>query len=242
MFVESQNSLGRPCITRHFHCLHRFKVVHICVASVWATRMQKCHPMSDFVITGKVPASRNAFMEMVTDKCTRTTFLLAETCMLDASLRWSPVSSVSRRYFSPSPGIFCHSTHSAGCDCPWPLLADCPWPLLALSVFAFILFFVHNVCTLHLVVFVIMCVLYASSVCNNYCDMHCVNISKSCLLPFFFASLSCTLFCCYGCSFPDWTFTGTTVSWATWDILLVFKMSTFGQMSCSVDIDVVDYL
>ena len=27
---------------------------------------------------GEVPASRNAFMEMVTDKCTRMTFLLME--------------------------------------------------------------------------------------------------------------------------------------------------------------------
>ena len=34
-----------------------------------------------FPHTGKLPTSTNTFMEMVTDKCTRTTFLPAETHM-----------------------------------------------------------------------------------------------------------------------------------------------------------------
>ena len=39
-----------------------------------------------FLHAGKVPASGNAFMETVTDKCTWTTFLLPETCTWKAGL------------------------------------------------------------------------------------------------------------------------------------------------------------
>ena len=49
--------------------------------SVRATRARKSRSSSGVSIlrAGKAAASGNAFMEMVTDKCTRMTFLLAET-------------------------------------------------------------------------------------------------------------------------------------------------------------------
>ena len=31
----------RLVVARHFHCLHKFKVVRMRVASVWATRVEK---------------------------------------------------------------------------------------------------------------------------------------------------------------------------------------------------------
>ena len=106
----------RFVVARHFHCLHKFKIVPMRVASGMGhgaaqlpfslretvdseTRgilssqcgygqhaPEKVADRAAFRRACKVPASGNAFVEMVTDKCTRTTFLLAETRTWKAGL------------------------------------------------------------------------------------------------------------------------------------------------------------
>ena len=78
----------RLLITRHFHCLHKFKAVHmrVCI-NMSNTHMEKLLIDWRFRAQVKYPASGNTFMEIVTDKCPRTTFLLTEACTWKAGLK-----------------------------------------------------------------------------------------------------------------------------------------------------------
>ena len=98
IFIVFTSSRSRTCM------LHQYGQ-HVC---------GKVAHRAAFLCTGKVPASGNAFMEMVTDKCTRTTFLLMEMCTwkaglsLERSVLWhllhnSPISTT---------GVQCKTTLS----------------------------------------------------------------------------------------------------------------------------------
>ena len=99
-----QNHRIRLVVARHVHCLHRFTIVCMHVALVWATRYRKVAHRAMFLHVGQVPASGNAFVEMVTDKCTSTTFLLVETCA--GTCTWK--ASLTGRYSPAKRGH--HST------------------------------------------------------------------------------------------------------------------------------------
>ena len=84
--MRLQNHRIRLVVARHFYCLHKFKVMCMCVAWYEQHTCGKITQWAMFPCTGKVPASGNVFMEMVTGKCSRMTFLLVETCTWKADL------------------------------------------------------------------------------------------------------------------------------------------------------------